>query len=96
MTKTINSYYLASIYFCLSGQKFENDSSNEHNDLNGKTSSAENETQETEVTNKHETVPFENVETNENTSNENKIEGQHELKIKKDENDANPDLKHNG
>ena len=89
--------YLASIYFCLSGsQKFENDSSNDGNDPDGKTASNENEIQETEVTNKHETVPFENVETNENTSNENKIEGQHESEINKDGNDASPDLNHNG
>ena len=41
-------------------------------------------------------MPFQNVETNENTSNENKIEDQHESEINKDENDASPDLVHNG
>ena len=50
------------------------------------------EANDTEVTNKDETVLNEDVETNQNTSNGNKVKNQHKSEITNDDNDATPSL----
>ncbi|CAB4027290.1 BTB POZ domain-containing POB1 [Paramuricea clavata] len=72
-------------------QQIENKLSNESQDDDDWSIKVE-EANDTEVTNKHETVLNEDVETNQNTSNGNKMKGQQKSEITNDDNDATPSL----